>query len=225
MATQFDYTSAANIPILQQEIEADAGITTAIDFIVVDGTSLSIHFVTDLSGGEITALDAVVAAHTGIPSVEPGAEEPPPGGVDEDDPLALTAIHDRQFVDAVSEAETNSESYVDLDSMTLTTREIAVDVLGSYQIWFTCIFDIMNDNETGDFRLLIDGVEEASGTFNVEDDGGQGQVATLHYQADCLADAKEIKIQFKPSDDDWPVKVSRRSLMIDGISQATVLTS
>ena len=223
MATQFDYTNEANIPLLQQEIEADAGITTAIDFIVVDGTALSIHFVTDLSGGEITALDAVVAAHTGVPSVEPGVDEPPPAGVDEDDPLALTAIHDRQFVAATSEVETNSESYVDLDSMTLTTFDIGV--LGSYQIWFTCIFDIQNDNETGDFRLLVDGVEEASGTFNVEDDGGQGQVATLHYQADNLATAKEIKIQFKTSEDDAPVTVSRRSLMIDGISQATVLTS
>lgn len=223
---EYTYTKAANVPLLREEIEAESAITTDLDFIYVDGTDLRINFVSTLDSGEETALDAVVAAHTGTPSIEPGVDEPPADGVDEDDPAATgNVVHDRQHVAATSQVQTNCESYVDLDSMTLTTRDFGDSVPGSYQIWFTCIFDMNSDNETGDFRLLIDGAEKASGSFNVEDDGGFGQVAVLHHQEADLIDGKVIKIQFKTSDDDVPVKVVRRSLMIDGITQARVLTS
>jgi hypothetical protein len=224
MATEFVYVKAANVPILRDEIEADAGITTALSFIVVDGTDLHIHFVTDLSAGEVTALDAVVAAHTGVPSVEPGGSEPPVGGVDETDPEATgSTLHDRQHVVATSEVQTNSTSYIDLDSITLTTRDLMA--LGNYHIWFTCIFDMNNDDHTGDFRLLVDGVEKASGSFNVEDDGGAGQVALLIHEEASLADGKVIKAQFKSSNGSTTLKVFRRSLTIDGITQARVLTA
>lgn len=58
---------------LQQEIELSA-IVVAIDYalgITNDGTSVIVNFKTDLSGGEITILDAIVAAHTGEPLAQP----------------------------------------------------------------------------------------------------------------------------------------------------------
>lgn len=53
---------------LTQEIDDDATITTALDRIDTAGDVLDIHFVSALSAGEITALDAVVAAHAGAQS-------------------------------------------------------------------------------------------------------------------------------------------------------------
>ena len=83
MATEFIFVKVANVSSLTLEIEAEAGITTTLDFIVIDGNDLHIHSVTALSGAEETALNAVVAAHVGTPTVEPGCDEPPVGAVDE----------------------------------------------------------------------------------------------------------------------------------------------
>lgn len=55
-----------NSTLLTQEIEDDATITTALDYINTDGNQLDVYFVSVLSGPEITALDALVSAHTGV---------------------------------------------------------------------------------------------------------------------------------------------------------------
>ena len=60
---------AVNGTALKDEIEADAGITTALDYINTAGDVLDIYFVAALGAGEITALDAVVAAHQGVATV------------------------------------------------------------------------------------------------------------------------------------------------------------
>lgn len=84
---------AADLTTLLIEIQADAGITTALDsnHIEATGDVLSVFFVTALSAGELTALDAVVAAHTGVaasvdfqfwesnPSQSTSLETPQPG--------------------------------------------------------------------------------------------------------------------------------------------------
>lgn len=49
--------------LLTQEIEDDATITTDLDYINTAGDVLDIYFASTLSGPEVTALDAVVAAH------------------------------------------------------------------------------------------------------------------------------------------------------------------
>jgi len=56
-------TGAVEPPLLTQEIEDDAGITTALDYINTAGDVLDIYFTAALSAPEITALDALVAAH------------------------------------------------------------------------------------------------------------------------------------------------------------------
>jgi hypothetical protein len=50
--------------LLTQEIEDDATITTALDYIQREGDVLNIYFTAALSGAEITALDTLVGAHT-----------------------------------------------------------------------------------------------------------------------------------------------------------------
>jgi len=61
---------------LKAEIAANEGITTALSYIHASEdtetglTAVSFHFPTDLSQDEQTALDAVVAAHQGVPPIE-----------------------------------------------------------------------------------------------------------------------------------------------------------
>jgi len=62
--------------LLKDEIEAEAGITTVLLRIDRTADVIDIWFVADLSGGEITLLDAVVAAHNGgVPLPPPPAME------------------------------------------------------------------------------------------------------------------------------------------------------
>lgn len=66
-------TGAFKSSALKNEIEAEAGITTVLLRVDRTGDVLDIHFVADLSGGEITLLDAVVNNHLG--GVPPPAME------------------------------------------------------------------------------------------------------------------------------------------------------
>lgn len=55
-----------NESVLTQEIADESSITTALDYINRAANQLDVYFVSALSAPEITALDAVVAAHTGV---------------------------------------------------------------------------------------------------------------------------------------------------------------
>jgi len=72
MSTKYSYlvTDTANdlvdVGALTEEIQ-DSSITIALDYISVVGNALDIYFKVDLSEGEQTTLDDIVAAHTGEP--------------------------------------------------------------------------------------------------------------------------------------------------------------
>lgn len=224
MATEFIFVKAANVPLLRVEIDANVTIVTAINFIYVDGTDLHIHFVTDLSGAEVTALNAVVAAHTGVPTVEPGADEPPTGGTSEEDPEAAgSTVHDRQHVSAESSATTTSTAYVDLASMTLTTRNLGA--LGNYSIHFSAAMTGSSSSAEISIRFLIDGVQVAEVLELGTGLGDDSNMLTLNHLASSLASGKIIKVQWKSDDSSHTITAKRRSLTIDGITQARVLTA
>lgn len=66
-------TGAVNLEQLAWEIERNAAIYSACEGgVVVDAAGLDIYFVSALSGGELSALTAAVAAHTpAAPAAEP----------------------------------------------------------------------------------------------------------------------------------------------------------
>lgn len=64
--TTYSYTKATDISRLMQEITASP-IVTMLDHINLTGTALDVVFRDVLSGPDQTTLDAVVAAHSGLP--------------------------------------------------------------------------------------------------------------------------------------------------------------
>ncbi len=62
--TEYTYTKNVNPRVLSDEIAADGGIIVALDRIDTDDDALSVWMADVLPGGEETALDAVVSAHT-----------------------------------------------------------------------------------------------------------------------------------------------------------------
>lgn len=77
MATKYsykissDFGGSVHISQLQAEVDADVTITTACSHVNTDNDDVDVWFVSSISGAEVTALDAVVAAHT--PRVTIGA--------------------------------------------------------------------------------------------------------------------------------------------------------
>jgi len=68
---------------LHQEILAEGTITTTLNWVTVDVGQdlLEIDFVSALSGPELTALTAVVAAHTGVATFDPEEDSASPAGI------------------------------------------------------------------------------------------------------------------------------------------------
>lgn len=64
--TTYSYTKAADIPRLTQEITAST-IVTVLDHINLTGTALGIVFKDAISDADISTLDTIVAAHSGLP--------------------------------------------------------------------------------------------------------------------------------------------------------------
>jgi hypothetical protein len=64
--TTYSYTKATDIPRLTLEISASS-IVTALDHMNLTGTALGVVFKDALSDADKTTLDALVAAHSGLP--------------------------------------------------------------------------------------------------------------------------------------------------------------
>ena len=76
-ATKYTYSISVDFPSqavatdrLSQEIQ-DSAIVTALDYINTNGDDCDIWFKDQLSAGDVTVLDGIVAAHSGIPLPEP----------------------------------------------------------------------------------------------------------------------------------------------------------
>jgi len=64
---KYTYEKEAVLGRLELEIRASSVIVTALDYMTALGTTIDIYFKAELSSGEVTALDAIVAAHTPTP--------------------------------------------------------------------------------------------------------------------------------------------------------------
>jgi len=80
--TKYTYSVSGDFPngkvvpsSLTLEIQADADITIALDYINVSGDDCDIWFKDTLPAGDETALNAVVAAHQGAPSPNPPTKD------------------------------------------------------------------------------------------------------------------------------------------------------
>ena len=104
MAVKYSYTKFANLSVLTDEIEADGGITTALDHLDAVDDALDIWFDSAISGAEETALDAVVSAHTNPATIDASYER------------------DDQEVGDAATVSTTSNAYVDMAGMTITTN-------------------------------------------------------------------------------------------------------
>ncbi len=64
--SKYDYTKVVDVPRLTQEIQ-QSNIVTALDYMDVLGTAVSIYFKAELSTEDKTTLDTIVANHSGLP--------------------------------------------------------------------------------------------------------------------------------------------------------------
>lgn len=70
MSYKYTYTKAVVLGRLEQEIRASTTIVHDLDYIASLGTTVDIYFKAELTSPEVTALDAIVAAHVPTPLPE-----------------------------------------------------------------------------------------------------------------------------------------------------------
>jgi hypothetical protein len=125
---------------LQAEIEADAGITTTVSTVQEVGTDIVITFDGLLSSSEITALDAVIAAHTG-----------------DDFPSDLR-------YSASSVAQSDNSTNTPVEKLSIATDPLPA---GRYRLSCLCEFDCSGTapNTAAQVHLLYNGAEQLADTW------------------------------------------------------------
>ena len=124
---------------------------------------------------------------------------------------------DRQNVTSVSTFSTTSATYVDIASMTLTTKNVGGSAL--YNVLFSCAYDTNAGNPDVSFRIVVDGTPIAASETTIR--GGNRAAATVTAAQSALTSGKIVKIQAMTTAS--TLNVYNRSLIIDGI-RSTLIT-
>ena len=179
-----DFSAGVAPRRFQDELDADAGITTTIEGVRVLGDDCDVVWESEPGAGEKTAADAVVAAHGGTPYagevLKYGASEgdSDTGSTDWQDKLTLSKDHVqpgwyliRWYVETYS-SDGEGEVRVIIDSTTLGQVDSTVDVAG-----FSGFIGL--DLEGGSESVKIQ--------YRHKDGGGTTYVsrARLHLCGDC----------------------------------------
>lgn len=135
---------------------------------------------------------------------------------------------DRQLANSNVTFLTLSQTLIDVPNMTLTTKELGgatPGATGTYQIHFSCDYQLLDLGSSVQFLLNIDGVDILPTEIN-EAPNNTGRYRTnIIWQADLLAN-KVIKVKFKITPQTpgvSTVTVYNRSLMIDGVNKLNVI--
>jgi len=199
--TKYTYSKDANISVLQDEVLADPGITTAVDRIDLiddaDPDTVDIWFVDPISGAEETALDAVVAAHTNPANLDTSYER------------------DDQEVGDSASLSTTSNTYIDMTGMTITTNHHDNGTL-NYQLQFNMAWDVSSANKLVTIKLVADGVDVPFSERGFDAGSGNKKFNLGTLGAVILANAKVIKVQWKI--DAGTVTAYNRCLLVRGLS-------
>lgn len=130
---------------------------------------------------------------------------------------------DRQMAESSELFSTTSRTLVDLDSMTLTTRDLGAS--GTYVITFCCDYNHQSDADEVMFSLQVGGIEVAMG----KGIGGKRRKAmgfSMTHRVESLVNGIEIKVcvlqaSTNPKKDE--LNIYERRLIIDGVHDGNVV--
>lgn len=182
-----------NTTQLLTEITADGGISPTCITVMSIADVVDIVFDAALSGGEQTTLDGLISAHTPSANTKDGV----------DAQHAYTSV----------ETSTTSKSFIDLDSMALTTSN---NTATTYALAFTCVVQNSKRDNSVHFVLNTDGSDmgPTERKIKIKSSKTDNVIATA-----CLAvnvtDGKVIKIRYKTTG--GTVTVSNRVMTIYGV--------
>jgi hypothetical protein len=137
-----------------------------------------------------------------------------------------TPKYDCQEVKSSSTASTDSTAFIDLGSMTLTTKDLSET--GTYKLIFNCYANCEKANRTYRFRFVVGGTPIAEETLNSSGTGtGATDEMTVCFVRTItgVANGTVVKVQFLVDDPSGAnaVNVFKRSLVIFGVPGSQVV--
>lgn len=127
--------------------------------------------------------------------------------------------HDRQTGIATSGTSTAQQTYQDLDSATLTTKNLGET--GTYDISFSCVATHSGKGDVG-FVINIGGVDEPV-TERLPKLSSDNTEVNMMCQKSGLASGTVIKVRYKAVDA-GTVDVNNRALFVAGVPDSTVVS-
>ena len=130
---------------------------------------------------------------------------------------------DRQKKDTEIPFVTTSRTLIDLDRMTITTKDLGG--VGSYVITFSCIYKHEGDDKNCHFSINVDGVEVASGIAVGFNRDKKGSFSMTHKENGVSA-GTVIKVQVSQQSINTnldELTITSRHLVVDGMKGDKVL--
>ena len=126
---------------------------------------------------------------------------------------------DRQLASSTTQTSTTSTTYIDLDSCTLTTKDLGEN--GTYVISFTSSNIAADSNTEANFILNIGGSDVVSTEITSYTSKSKYETIALTHLATGIANGTVIKVRYKRAA--GTLKVDERSLVIDGVKDSSIV--
>ena len=202
-----DFNTTVNISHLEETIKQDTNISSNLLGINNSNDYIHIIFQTQLSSSEEIYLDTIVNDYDYKES-------------------ASNKNYDRQYVTTSTPTSTTASSFIDLDSMILSTKNLGENA--TYIITFNAEVSMSSKNKECEFRILVNNASSTDRSIRYsQPDKTSGQTDYNCVNLCCLvynvSTNTEIIVQYKRLDSGSVAYVNRRSMIIDGVRNSEIV--
>lgn len=212
-----DFPSGIANGQLYTEIDGNVGITQAVEAINVEGDVVTITFDADISIGEQTILNSIIAAHVPAAEFDADVVQPIYGTLFENNPTGTTLV--LTGTNAWTKWITGSVNIIsDSNTVASGTSELTIDTngAGKYHIVFSASFSVSNVADTVDYQASVfkNGITEPSiVSQNYIDNTNQDHVITGNGILDLIVN-DTLDLRFKSTGTNQSIDIKTASLSL-----------
>lgn len=202
-----DFNNELNANLLSLTIKNEVGITPILNSVNTSGDDVFISFLSSLTVSEKTILDNLVIAYSFV-----------------DEPSNFT--YDRQYMCADATFSTTSSSFVDVDLMTLTTKDLTESC--AYTVMFNAEISMRSSNQECEFRIIANNVQGVDRTMRFsQPPRTNGATDYNSFTIMCvIPDIHKdtvINVQCRCLTSNSTIYVNRRKFVIDGVRTSEII--
>ena len=203
---QDDFGNNLELSSLKTLIQQEVKIISQLVNINTVSDTVFITFDTSLSQAEYFLLDDIVTNYN--------YEEP-----------SANFLYDKQYIVNQITTSTTASSFVDLDSMTLTTKDLGEPCC--YIVTFNSEISCSSNNNQCEFQILVEGKTDSERVMRyTQPRNSNGSTKFNCFNISCFLEninsGTVIKVQYRRISNNSTIFVNLRKLIIDGVRNSEI---